>query len=50
MAMRRRTWLIGGTAAAAVLAGIARPADRGGAHDAYFTRLTTALKDLPAGC
>ncbi|WP_284619567.1 alanine racemase [Aquabacterium humicola] len=48
MAMSRRTWLIGGTAAGLVAAGLARPGDRGGAHDAYFAGLAKALAPLPA--
>ncbi|NRF65507.1 alanine racemase [Aquincola sp. S2] len=48
MAIQRRTWLIGGAAAALVAAGLARPGDRGGAHDSYFQRLATALAGLPA--
>jgi D-serine deaminase-like pyridoxal phosphate-dependent protein len=46
--MKRRHLLLGGAAAAAVTALVARPSDRGGAHDTYFTQLATGLAGLPA--
>lgn len=48
MAWTRRKTLAAGGAAALAAAWLARPADRGGAHDAYFTALATALAGLPA--
>jgi D-serine deaminase-like pyridoxal phosphate-dependent protein len=48
MPLTRRHWLLGGTATALVAAGLARPADHGGAHDAYFHGLASALAPLPA--
>jgi len=46
--MKRRNLLLGGTAAAAVAAWVARPGDHGGGHDAYFSRLAGSLAGLPA--
>ncbi|MDL5031592.1 alanine racemase [Pelomonas sp. APW6] len=42
---RRRHWLGAAGLMAAGGAWLARPADRGGAHDAYFQRLARALQD-----
>lgn len=44
---RRKTLALGGAAALAG-AWLARPADRGGAQDAYFTGLAATLASLPA--
>lgn len=48
MALKRRKILLGGAAAAALAALVARPSDRGGVHDAYFQRLASGLAGLPA--
>jgi D-serine deaminase-like pyridoxal phosphate-dependent protein len=44
---RRKTLALGGAAALAA-AWLARPADQGGTHDAYFTSLAATLAGLPA--
>lgn len=48
MASRRRRMLLGAAVAAPVAAWFARPAAQGGPHDAYFAKLSAALREAGA--